>query len=143
MSGVKVRAIAGGDAAAVAALVTQLGYSSDAAQVRARVAHLKDHADIRGLVAEQDGRVVGMIGLMVFPAFHRDGLHGYVTALVVDEALRGGGIGAALLQAGEDWFRQRGVARVNLTTALYREDAHGFYEKRGYTFTGKRYTRIL
>ena len=132
-----------GDAAAIALLATQLGYASDAVQVTARLALLKDHPDIRALVAEQDGRVVGLMGLMVFPAFHRDGLHGYVTAMVVDETARGGGIGAALLKAGEAWFAERGVKRVNLTTALHREDAHLFYEKNGYTFTGKRYTKIL
>jgi GNAT superfamily N-acetyltransferase len=127
----------------MASLATQLGYASDAAQMAARLAQLQGHPDIRALVAERDGRVTGMIGLMVFPAFHRDGLHGYVTALVVDERERGAGIGAVLLQTAESWFQERGVKRVNLTTALHREDAHGFYEKRGYTFTGKRYTKIL
>ena len=143
MTALSVRRTADHDAAAVASLVTQLGYYSDAAQVRARLDSLRDHPDIRALVAEREGRVIGMIGLMVFPAFHRDGLHGYVTAMVVDETARGGGVGGALLQAGEAWFMERGVKRVNLTTALHREDAHAFYEKRGYTFTGKRYTKIL
>ena len=139
----RVRPAKEADAATIAALATQLGYASDAAQVATRLAHLRDHPDIHALVAERDGRVVGLIGLMVFPAFHRDGLHGYVTAMVVDESLRGAGIGAALLRAGEAWFMERGAKRVNLTTALYREQAHAFYEKNGYTFTGKRYTKIL
>lgn len=143
MNGSRIRLPRAADAAAMARLATQLGYTSDAPQMTVRLAHLKDHPDIRALVAEQDGRVAGFIGLMVFPAFHRDGLHGYVTAFVVDEALRGGGIGGALLAAAEAWFREREVKRVNLTTALHREDAHGFYEKHGYTFTGKRYTKIL
>lgn len=143
MSGVLIRPPQTADAADVARLVTQLGYASDAVQVKARLKHLEGHPDIQCRVAERDGQVVGMIGLMVFPAFHRDGMHGYVTALVVDEKLRGEGVGATLLVAAEAWFKERGAKRVNLTTALYREEAHGFYEKRGYTFTGKRYTKIL
>ena len=139
----RVRPAGEADAAAIAALATQLGYASDAAQVTARLAHLQDHPDICALVAEQDGRVMGFVGLMAFPAFHRDGLHGYVSAMVVDEGVRGGGIGGALLRAAEAWFAERGVKRVNLTTALHREEAHVFYEKNGYTFTGKRYTKIL
>jgi len=138
-----VRLAGHGDAAAIAALVTQLGYPSAAHEAEARLARLKDHPDIRAYVAEQAGRVAGVIGLMVFPAFHRDGLHGYITALVVDQGHRGGGIGRALLAAAEAWFTERGVKRVNLTTALHREDAHDFYQKRGYTFTGKRYSKIL
>jgi GNAT superfamily N-acetyltransferase len=140
---ISVRRAAASDAAAIADLSTQLGYSSAEPQAAARLASLEDHPDIRALVAEQGDRVIGFIGLMVFPAFHRDGLHGYITALVVDEEVRSGGAGAALLAAAETWFEERGVKRVNLTTALHREAAHGFYEKRGYTFTGKRFTKIL
>jgi GNAT superfamily N-acetyltransferase len=138
-----VRLAAHGDAAAIAVLATQLGYPSAAHEAEARLARLKDHPDIRAYVAEQEGRVVGVIGLMVFPAYHRDGLHGYITVLVVDQGHRGDGVGRALLAAAEAWFTERGVKRVNLTTALHREDAHGFYEKNGYTFTGKRFTKIL
>jgi ribosomal protein S18 acetylase RimI-like enzyme len=139
----KVRRVAPSDAAAIADLSTQLGYSSAEPQAAARLVGLKDHPDIRALVAEQDGQVIGFIGLMVFPSFHRDGLHGYITALVVDEKLRGSGAGGELLKAAEAWFAEREVKRVSLTTALHREAAHGFYEKRGYTFTGKRFTKIL
>lgn len=140
---VNVRLAVHEDAAAIAPLVTQLGYPSAAAEVEARLARLKDHPDIRAYVAEQDGTVVGIVGLMVFPAFHRDGLHGYITALVVDENARGAGVGGALLEVAERWFAERGVKRVSLTTALHREDAHVFYEKHGYTYTGKRFTKIL
>jgi GNAT superfamily N-acetyltransferase len=143
MKAVKVRPAQAADAAAIAVLVTQLGYSSDAAQVSARLRQLQDQPGVRALVAEQDGRVTGMVGLMAFPAFHRDGLHGYVTALVVHEAERGGGVGTALMAAAEAWFVEQGARRVSLTTALHREDSHVFYEKRGYTFTGKRFTKIL
>ena len=140
---ISVRRAAVTDAAAIAELSTQLGYSSAEPQAAERLSALQDHPDIRAYVAEQDGRILGFIGLMVFPAFHRDGLHGYITALVVDEKVRGSGAGAALLAEAEAWFAERGVKRVNLTTALHREAAHGFYEKRGYTFTGKRFTKIL
>jgi ribosomal protein S18 acetylase RimI-like enzyme len=140
---ISVRCAAASDAAAIAELSTQLGYPSAEPQAAARLDALKDHPDICALVVPQGGRVAGFIGLMVFPAFHRDGLHGYITALVVDEKVRGSGAGAALLAAAEAWFGERGVKRVNLTTALHREAAHGFYEKRDYTFTGKRFTKIL
>ena len=140
---ISIRRAAESDAAAIAVLATQLGYPSEARQAAARLNAVQDHPDIQAYVAEQDGRVIGFIGLMAFPAFHRDGLHGYVTALVVDAALRGSGAGRALMRSAEAWFVERGVKRVNLTTALYREDAHAFYEKIGYTNTGKRFTKIL
>lgn len=143
MNALRVRPALEADAGSVALLVSQLGYPSDASQVLARLRRLADDPDIRALVAEREAKVIGMIGLMVFHAFHRDGLHGYITALVVDEAERGSGAGAALLTAAEAWFMERGVARVNLTTALHREAAHLFYERRGYEFNGRRYVKTL
>lgn len=143
MSAVRVRPAEDGDAPAIADLVSQLGYPSTAEQVRARLARLAGNPDIRALVAERDGQVIGVTGLMVFPAFHRDGLHGYITALVTEAAARGSGAGSALLAASEAWFAERGVARVNLTTALHREAAHRFYERRGYEFNGRRYVKTL
>ena len=140
---ISVRRAAEADAAAIAALSTQLGYPSEVGQAAERLHALQEQRDIRAFVAEQGGEVIGFVGLMVFPAFHRDGLHGYVTALVVDEKVRGSGAGRALMQAAEAWFAERGVKRVNLTTGLHREEAHEFYGKLGYTFTGKRFTRIL
>lgn len=95
------------------------------------------------MVAERDGSITGMCGLMVFPAFHRDGLLGYVTAFEVDESARGGGVGRALLAAAEVWFAERGVTRVNLTSALHRKGAHRFYERLGYEFNGRRYVKSL
>lgn len=143
MSAPRVRPAADADAAPVAVLVTQLGYPSDAAQVLARMRRVQDDPDIRMLVAEDDAGIIGMIGLMVFPAFHRDGLHGYITALAVEEAVRGGGAGAALLAAAEAWFAGRGVTKATLTTAAHRERAHRFYEKHGYEFNGRRYVKDL
>ena len=143
MSRCEVRPAAEADADVLARLVTQLGYPSDTTQVLARLRRLEGNTEIRALVAEREGRVLGMIGIMVFPAFHRDGLHGYITALVVDEGARGGGAGAALLAAAETWFAERGVTRVNVTSALHRDKAHTFYERLGYEFTGRRYVKTL
>ena len=144
MSALRIRPAVYADAAPVAVLVTQLGYPSDAAQMLARMRRVQDDPGIRMLVAENDAGIIGMIGLMVFPAFHRDGLHGYIgTALAVEEAVRGSGAGAALLEAAEAWFIGRGVTKATLTTAAHRERAHRFYEKHGYEFNGRRYVKDL
>jgi len=139
----EVRPAVEADAEVLARLVTQLGYPSDRSQTLARLRRVADDPNIRALVAEHEGRLIGMIGLMVFPAFHRDGLHGYITALVVDEAVRGSGAGTALLAAAEAWFAARGVSKVTLTTAAHREGAHRFYERLGYEFNGRRYVKSL
>lgn len=143
MSGLRVRLAEEADAAALASLMTQLGYPSDAAQMRMRLKRAAGDPDICALVAEQDGRIQGMIGLMVFDSFVHDQAHGYIMSLVVDESARGSGAGGTLLAAAEAWFRERGVDKATLTSHLRRAAAHGFYERRGYEFNGRRYVKSL
>ena len=143
MSTLSVRPATEADAPTLATLMTQLGYPSDAAQVLARLKRSESDPDICALVALHEGMVAGFIGLMIFPSFTHDELHGYIMALVVDEARRGSGVGATLLAKAEAWFAARGVRRATLTTALHREKAHAFYEHLGYEFNGRRYVKAL
>lgn len=138
-----VRVAAIEDAAALATLMTQLGYPSDAFQLRMRLRRAAGNPDVRVLVAESEGRILGLIALMLFHAFVHDRPHGYITSLVVDESVRGGGAGSTLLAAGEAWFKEHGVDKATLTSHLRREAAHRFYERRGYEFNGRRYVKSL
>jgi GNAT superfamily N-acetyltransferase len=59
----------------------------------------------------------------------------------VDERVRGSGVGRVIVQAAEHWARERGCRRMVVTTALRRVDAHAFYERIGFTHTGRRYAK--
>lgn len=131
------------DALPLARLITQLGYPTAPAQMHDRLQELQRRTDIAAIVAELSGTVVGMIGLMLARGFEFDGFQGEIVALVVDEAHRGGGIGRALVVAGEDWLRQRGARRVKINTSHVRTDAHRFYERMGYAATGLRFVKQL
>ena len=130
------------DSAAIAALLGQLGYRTDAAAVAARIRRLLAAGD-RLVVAELDGKVVGLADLHVSPSLEYDEPAGKLAALVVDERARGGGIGRALVEAMEAEARARGCAVFFLTTAERRADAHAFYERIGLERTGRRYAKTL
>jgi GNAT superfamily N-acetyltransferase len=130
------------DARAIAVLLTQLGYPSDADDVEERLERLRVVGD-RVFVAELDGEVVGLAHLQVTPAIERDRPAGKLGALIVDEARRGRGIGRALVEAVEREARLRGCELVFLTTSERRDDAHAFYERVGFEQTGRRYGRTL
>jgi GNAT superfamily N-acetyltransferase len=130
------------DVQAIAGLLTQLGYPSDADAVEERLDRLRIVGD-RVFVAELDDRVVGLAHLQVTPAIERDRPAGKLGALIVDEAHRGHGVGRALVEAVEREARLRGCELVFLTTSDRRDDAHAFYERVGFEQTGRRYGRTL
>jgi ribosomal protein S18 acetylase RimI-like enzyme len=89
-----------------------------------RVAALLDHKAL--LVAELDGEIVGA----VIAAF--DGWRGNFYRLAVRPDLRRRGIGARLVEAGEERLRAAGAPRVTALVAFDDEVARGFWEAVGY-----------
>ena len=129
------------DAPALADLLTQLGYPTSPASMEGRLANILPHPDYLTLVAEADGRVVGMIGATIEYAHEMDGRIGQIIALVVDEGYRNRGIGAVLLAECERWLRERGADLIIVTSNKRRVDAHRFYERLGYDGNGLRFSK--
>ncbi len=78
------------------------------------------------LVAERDGKVVGMGGLRV------DGDEGELHRMRVDRGCQREGVGSSLLAALERAARERGVDRLYARTARRQEAAVAFYPANGY-----------
>ncbi|MDP2948429.1 MAG: GNAT family N-acetyltransferase [Chloroflexota bacterium] len=88
------------------------------------------------LVAEADGRIVGTAQLTVIPHLSRSCKPlAVVEGVVVDEAYRGKGVGAALMRAVEQIARQAGCYKLTLSTNLARSGAHRFYSRLGWQRT--------
>ena len=143
MADISIRLFAEGDLLAVAALVTALGYPTTSHQMRDRIERIARHPDHATFVAVADGRVVGLTGAYVTPSYEHDEPTGRLTAVVVSEAARGLGIGRRLIAAAEDWVRERGARVMMLNSHSRRESAHAFYQRLGYSETGKRFVREL
>jgi len=137
-----IRDAGAADAEAIANLLSQLGYSTDAGLVPARLERLAIVGD-RVVVAEADGEVAGLAHLQVTPTIEHDRPVAKIGALVVEESHRGTGVGRALVDALEVEARGRGCDVLFLTTAERRDDAHLFYERVGFAHTGRRYSRTL
>ncbi len=95
------------------------------------------------LVAELDGRVVGCLTTSIMHVLQRPKPLGRMSMVVVEEGLRGRGIGAALVRAAEQSFKARGCGLVEVTSNLRRKDAHRFYEQLGYERSSFRFFREL
>ena len=138
---VKIRPYQEADAAAMAGLVTVLGYGAEAEEMRCRLASLSN--DHHTLIAELDGKAAGFIGLVSLAVYEHSRRIGYILALAVSPDQQRKGIGKALVAVAEDWFREEGVRDIRVSSGFHREDAHGFYEAAGYEKTGFRFRKML
>jgi GNAT superfamily N-acetyltransferase len=130
----KIEEMRDSDLHTVQRLACQLGYDCTAEEVARRFEALHRSPSHRLLVARElaEKRVVGWIHLAVENFSLLGEARADVAALVVDEKFRGGGIGAALLKAGEAWAQEQGLGLLRVRTNTQRVRAHRFYERAGY-----------
>ncbi len=86
-------------------------------------------------VAEKEGELIGQImGTLrdPYPVF-KPGRYGYVTDIVVDPAVRRGGVGQALFEALKAWFRERGASHLELQVAHNNLVSQAFWRAEGCT----------
>lgn len=132
------------DAPALAALMTELGYPTEAVDMSAGLNRVLANTAFRTLVAEAENReVVGFGGFRVGPTFEGAVLEGEIVALIVDQDHRSQGVGAAIVAEGEAWAVERGASSMMLGTRGDRARAHSFYVREGYLEDGLRYRKRL
>jgi ribosomal protein S18 acetylase RimI-like enzyme len=117
------------DLAAVNRLIPQLSRSAPPLSADA----LKQIVSWDGnylLIARDGDRVVGMLTLVTFPI--PTGLRAWIEDVVVDEAARGQGVGAALTQEAVRQAQAVGARTVDLTSRPTRQAANRLYERLGF-----------
>ena len=138
-----VRNAEASDAAALAELMTQLGYPTTSAEMSKRLMSILGDANFATFVAIKDEEVCGMIGLLTQRSYEHDDVGGRILALVVSEKMRGQGVGRLLIEEAEQFFLGREIRRVAVNTRLEREGAHRFYEAVGFKRNGFRFVKDL
>jgi GNAT superfamily N-acetyltransferase len=145
MSEIIVRAAVTSDEAAVLELVGAEMAAQAAADPRFRLrpdaidryaVYLRNRMreiDSAVFIAKVDGKVVGTAtgSIRVQEAFFETRRFGYVSDLVVDAARRRSGIGSALWQRVQLWFRGLGVTVIRLHIAARSQEANAFWRAQG------------
>lgn len=143
MDSVTIRPAVAGDAAALARMLGQLGYPTDASEIPGRLERMSERPGTTVFVAEQRDKPVGVVTVHLLPSLHTSEPVAWLTALVVDETVRGSGVGSALVRRAEEWASRHGAKRLALTSHLRRKEAHEFYKRRDYEQTGVRLAKEL
>src|SRR5690349_3738184 len=143
MDPLTIRPAVADDAPALARMLDQLGYPTDASEIPGRLERMRERPGTTVFVAEQRGRPIGVVTVHRFPSLHTSEPVAWLTALVVDETVRGSGVGSALVNRAEEWASRHGAGRLALTSHLRRKEAHEFYKRRHYEHTGVRLAKEL
>lgn len=148
-----VREAGAGDAEGVAEAVGRLlvelvGSRPERHELEAEVrTQLEDPAGSSVLIAEADGRIVGVLSASWQRAIHVPGVYATIQDLWVDEAWRSRGVGAELVEAIASQARARGSSRLEV--GLPREtfaaiaSTESFYRRNGFEHLGPRMRRLL
>lgn len=117
--------------AAFERLTPQLSSSSPAPGPDELAAIVASPATVMFVARDIDsGEIVGSLTLALFRI--PTGLRAWIEDVVVDEAVRGQGVGAALNHAALDRARSEGAKTVDLTSRPTREVANRLYKRLGF-----------
>ena len=86
-------------------------------------------------VAEKDGSLVGLCTLQLHYSTAMGGQMGVFENFVVDQQVRGQGIGRLLMEAAENWGAEHQVLRYDLQVDMDNGAAQALYQKNGWIRT--------
>ena len=94
------------------------------------------------LISEiEKGNIDGFIAGNLFPLIHQAGYVGRIMAFIVGSRFQGTGIGSALLEKLESWFKENNCLRFEVNSGDHREMAHQLYQSKGYKVDERRFIK--
>ncbi|WP_325894493.1 GNAT family N-acetyltransferase [Grimontia sp. NTOU-MAR1] len=131
------------DAERINALCHTLGYPSDLEDTELRLEKIMKQPRDALFVAELCDMVVGYIAVHTVDVVHDDMPWGRISSMVIDENFRDMSIGKQLLEHAEAYLKKQNCHRIEVTSHISREEAHGFYLHLGYRITPLRFIKLL
>ncbi len=124
----------------IARLCTELGYPSTTAEVKQRLEQILRNPSHTAFAATDPSEIVlGWVHLYEVYLL-MVGRFAEVGGLIVSKSNQGQGVGSRLMEQAETWALERGISRICLRSNIQREDAHHFYQSRGYSIEKTSYT---
>lgn len=133
------------DVEQLAVLMGELGYPTSKDEMETRFTRISSNNFYNTKVAEVDGLIVGMIGMMLGFQYNKNENYVRIIAIVVDARYRKQGIGEKLIEKAEEWAKEKGANKLALNSGNRneRDDAHQFYSRRGFEGSATGYYKVL
>jgi N-acetylglutamate synthase-like GNAT family acetyltransferase len=115
----------------VSNLLAQLGYNASEKELPDRIKKISENEKGIVFIALENERVVGCVHTMIITRL-AEGSCGEIVSLVVDESVRGKGIGKHLIEESVAWLEARRIIKLRVRCNTVREEAHKFYNHLGF-----------
>lgn len=145
---ITLRQAAKSELPAILSLYGQLGQDDGAILDVHEAGHIwermQTYPDYRIYAALADGRVVGTFALLIMDNIaHRGARSAVLEDVVVEERLRGRGVGRQMMRYAGGLCREKGCYKMTLSSNRNRESAHRFYESLGFTLHGYSFSMTI
>jgi (aminoalkyl)phosphonate N-acetyltransferase len=145
MAGIKIRNAGARDFNGIFSLLEQLWDYKKLNKARVKKAFLasikeKNH---KSFIAVSGGRVTGYAGTAIHNNLWQSGRMCHLNELVVDETIRGKGIGSRLLKKVESYAVRNKCRGIDLESAMRRKQTHKFYNTRKYEAKALFFTKLF
>lgn len=104
---------------------------------------IQAHPDYTTLVALSDNEVIGFAGFYKGMDYEFDEDYIRVIALAVNKAYQNKDVGTKLLEEVESYATRRRINTIVLSSALDGNEAHSFYEGKGYTRKDYTFKKVI
>jgi len=126
------------DANPVSKLLMQLGYDTPPLSVEEMILNLSsDNNEIYVCILK--GKVIAVMSIIFFDYFPSAQKLCRITALVVDEEVRGSGIGSKLINYAKSVALSKKCSVLEVTTSSRREQTQKYYKSIGFKKTSYKY----
>jgi GNAT superfamily N-acetyltransferase len=123
-------------------LLLELGYETTEESLSLQLETYIRSSSSSLLVADKgNGYLAGLISGHLIPLIHQFGNVGRITAFVVGANSQSAGIGSALIESLEIWFKENNCLRIEVTSGDHRKIAHEFYKSKGYVTDERRFIK--
>lgn len=120
------------DAAEIARLAAELGYSTNAEEIVGRLDRIVDRRKQVVLVAVSEEKFAGWVQAQASEVLE-SGFRVEIVGLIVDESYRRRGVGRRLVEEAERWALEIGAPAIVVRSNSKRVESHSFYPALGFS----------
>ena len=120
-----------------------LGYNVSLDELEKRISEMLSCGSYKIFVACNGERAIGFVGMVSFIAFEVQKKAAKIIALAVSQEYRNNGVGSNLLNMVENYCKNNDMSVISLNSGLSRDNAHNFYESKGYSKKSYGFIKML